>query len=116
MLHAGGSLWKGSADLKGPRFPEEEQAILTFLLQCISVFGLFQLDVYVETQILIVVHNVHISAYDADWVWGSHLLPKIQHQLFCLCDIELQVISSTQLHKVAHYTFVLRPLTSPNTA
>lgn len=44
-----------------------------------QIYRLLQLVVFVDTQILIIFHNVHLSADDVDWAWGSPLHPKIHH-------------------------------------
>jgi len=61
-------------------------ASLTFPVKGLCVFSPVHLIVYVDTQVFVLLDNVHLSPPDADWFRVGRLFPEIHHQLLSLCD------------------------------
>jgi len=85
-------LQHGSANVEGSESPEKIQPALTFLKFGFCVFSPVQFVVYVDAQVLVLVHNVHLCSIDGEGVQTGPLFPKVHHQLLRLCDVELQVV------------------------
>ena len=63
-----------------------------FLKYGFCVLSPVQFVVYVDAQVLVLIHNVHLCSIGGEGLRTGPLLPKVHHQLLRLCDVELQVV------------------------